>query len=1008
MKRIHLLFGISLICLLCLLPASLYAAQEKVLASYFDILVDSPEGTEVTGRIHLERNKDVRTEPIPEGYHFEILRQPEEDLFRIDTRYDLSKRIMGVLIVDEGKSVPSEPGKYRMTVALKDGNRQLEKFNVNVRIVKQTLWSLLYERYLPQTLKNSRMYGYKKCTDEEAAAMIEEIERNDGKFEGFRSYDTRPQDFGGDPKDPNSSSYVGNTIEHDWTSIANKIGQMGYAYATSKVYGPEGQPKKRERLKNALYKAILTYTKSVPVEGDDVMIDGKPIGNCTGDGFSLLEANEITGHQIPTHQWTMTDPLIVPVLHLMPDLLEGMKNGDETCLQIHDALIRYYQVFMSIIKSRRVIDNPDERWGEIQDTLYSSGAWADANLGHRSRTMLALPLIWADYNRPMTYVQYWYEDFYGGKPFEGFSFQPGWNPHGVVSDVSYWMTKYDIPAHRYAQSGFQPDGTISHHVGHGTDAAMVAYGFEWLTDCSEGYAYFKDTPFKIADKYYQFQLDRLLHVYPKLFYKQRMDFLVAGRSFADDMRRFVLKTYPNAVRNLFKSRSRSTKLDGVEELKALTRRLKENAYAYSGTDAYWVNEYLVHRREENEAPFYASLKLKSERTVGAEDFMDKNKCPRRSWHMGYGILPVKVDGDEYSDKVLKNFDWHALPGLTEEWRTDPLPKKGGAQASLPGKNKIAGVLADGVTGMGIYRHLPKETYSSASAFKTYHFIEDKIISMGSGIAREREGQQTDIVTFIDQSDLRGTLTWYANGKRHEIARDESADIAESVEGVCWLHQGKKGYVLLPAGKSQLLIKTGKEINVTDPKAANGKPNFIIAVGHGVTPGEEWSDAYRYIQLPNVSAEEMPEKVEALLDDMELVQKPKSAHAVYSAGEKVWQYAFFRPERIEAGGVEAVSDDVAEVMLRDTGDGWVLSVNNPMPDGKKQTLSFTLSVALAPGVYTYRTGGVVPCEGETVTVEKNGDGSKVTVELPDIRDETRYNYQTDLYAAVPIVVRIPKL
>ena len=96
------------------------------------------------------------------------------------------------------------------------------------------------------------------------------------------------------------------------------------------------------------------------------------------------------------------------------------------------------------------------------------------------------------------------------------------------------------------------------------------------------------------------------------------------------------------------------------------------------------------------------------------------------------------------------------------------------------------------------------------------------------------------------------------------------------------------------------------------------------------------------------------------------------------------------------------------MLRDTGDGWVLSVNNPMPDGKKQTLSFTLSVALAPGVYTYRTGGVVPCEGETVTVEKNGDGSKVTVELPDIRDEARYNYQTDLYAAVPIVVRIPKL
>lgn len=993
MKRIHLLFGTSLICLLCLLPAGLYAAQEKVLASYFDIPVDSPEGTEVTGRIHLERNKDVHTMPVPEGYHFEILRQPEEALFRIETRYDLSKRMMGVLAVDKGKSTPSAPRNYRMIIALKDGDRQVEKFDVNVRIVRQTLWSLLYERYLPKTLRNPRMYGNKKCTDAEIGAMIEEVERNGGKFEGFRSYGTKPQDFDGR-----------NTIEHDWISIASKIGQMGYAYAASEVYGPEGRTDKRERLKNALYKAILAYTRSVPVEGDDVMIDGKPIGDCTGDGFSLLEADGIIGRQVPTHQWTMTDPLVVPALHLMPGLLEGMKKGDETCLQVHDALVRYFQIFMSVIKSRRAIDNPDERWGGIRDTLYSSGAWADANLGHRSRTMLALPLIWADYNRPMTYVQYWYEDFYGGKPFEGFSFQPGWSPHGVVSDVSYWMTKYNIPAHRYAQSGFQPDGTVSHHIGHGTDAAMVAYGFEWLTECSEGYACFRDTPFKIADKHYQFQLDRLLEVYPKLFYKQRMDFLVAGRSFLHDMRRFALKTYPNAVRSLFRARSRDTRLERAEELEEVCRRLKENTYEHSGTHAYWVNEFLVHRRGENEPSFYASLKLKSERTVGAEDF---DRKVRHSWHMGYGILPVKVDGDEYSDKVLKNFDWHALPGLTEEWRTDPFPLEGGSQASLPGKNKIAGVLSDGLNGMGIYHHLPAETYSSASAFKSYHFIEDKIVLLASGIAREREGQQKDIATFVDQTALRGTLTWHANGKRHEIAPDESVNIAEPVEGVCWLHQGKKGYVLLPEGKLQLLIKTGKEINATDPREAGGKPNFIIAIGHGSVPGEEWSDACRYIQLPNVSAEEMPEKVEALLGSLELVQKPKSAHAAYSADEKTWQYAFFRPDEIEAGGVKVVSDDVAEIMLRDTGDGWVLSVGNPMPDGKKQTLSFTLSLALKPGVYAYPVPGMNPYEGETVTVASEGARSRVTVELPDIRDAARYGCQSDLYSAVPVVVRIPK-
>ena len=49
----------------------------------------------------------------------------------------------------------------------------------------------------------------------------------------------------------------------------------------------------------------------------------------------------------------------------------------------------------------------------------------------------------------------------------------------------------------------------------------------------------------------------------------------------------------------------------------------------------------------------------------------------------------------------------------------------------------------------------------------------------------------------------------------------------------------------------------------------------------------------------------------------------------------------------------------------------------------------------------------PLEGETVTVSPDKDGAKVVIELPDIRDEKRYNYQSDLYAATPIVVNIPQ-
>lgn len=1015
MRKNYLYFLV--ICLLCPCLQLTATAQEKVFANYFDIPAGSGEGTEVTGRIHLERNKDVLTRPIPEGYRFEIVKQPEDNLFSLDTRYDLSKRIMGVLTVNEGKNTGDRPSTYRMTIALKDGKKLIEKFNIQVKIVKKTLWATFNERYTPTVLNNSRMYGKVKTTDEQIAATLIELKRNNWQFEGEKCYTARPQDYSGPVS--KDDHWLGGTIDYDWLKVADRIGGLGYAYATSKVYGPEGSPEKREELRNALYQAILAYTNSVPVEGTDIEIDGKPIGNCTGDGFSLLEQHKLAGHQIATHQWTMTDPLIVPVLHLMPDLLEGMQQGDETCLQVHDALIRYFQVFSSIIKGRRAIDNPNERWGEIQDTLYSSGAWADANLGHRSRTMLALPIIWADYNRPMTYVQYWYSDFYGDKPYKGFSFSPGWSPNGVAADVAHWMTKNNIPAHKYIQSGFQPDGTISHHTGNGTDAAMVAYGFEWLTDGNVGYQYFKNTPYEIPGKYLQFELDRLLHVYPKLFYKQRMDFVVAGRSFLEDPQKFVRKTYPRAVNDLLKAISKKTQIEGTEELKATLKLLKANTYEYSGTDAYWVNEYLVHRRGENETPFYSSLKLKSERTVGAEDF---DKKVRRSWHAGYGILQLKVRGDEYSDKVLRNFDWHALPGLTEEWRTDPLPVKGGAQASLPGLNKIAGVLSDGKAGMGIYHHLPKEKYSSATACKTYHFIEDKIIAQGSGIARKRPGQQAEIATFIDQSVFDGPLTWCINGEVQEVAPGESFNLTESIEGVCWLHQGEKGYIIFPEKKLQLVIRTGSQVNITDRRKPDKTPGFIIAVNHGVTPGEEWDNSYRYIMLPNISKEDMAERVKEIEEGVEFAQltgdakaakagKAVSAvsiaHAVYSAPDKTWQYAFFQPGTLSVGGMEVSSEDIAQIMLRDNGDSWTLSASNPMPDGQKQTLSFSLSTELPAGTYSYQVGGIYPMEGETVTVAAGGKGSKVTVELPDSRDAAHYNYQSDLYAATPIVINIPK-
>lgn len=1001
MRQTNLSLIIIIICMIASFPSQ---AQEKIFADYFDIPVGSAAGTKVIGKIHLERNKDVRTRPIPESYRFEIQQQTRGDYFDLTTDFDRVGRISGILYVRDGISLPSEQATYPVIVALKDGEKTLNKFTVNIKAVKQTLWSTLYERYSTEVLYNSRLFGKKKLKDSEVGATISDLESNHGRFPDVKSYTTHPKDYPGAIS--KHDHWLGGTIEYDWIEIANRIGQLGYAYAKSDIYGPNGEPSKHAQLRKTLIEAIIAYTNSVPVEGNDIMVDSKPIGPYTGDGTSLLKQYKWAGQQALTHQWLLTDPLVVPIIYLMPDILDGISSGDEKSQEFYDSLIRYFQIFTAIVEGRRAIDNPDERWGEIQDIKYSAGAWADANLSHRMRTMLALPIIWADYNRPMTYVPYWYEDFYGGKPFKGFSFSTGWSPHGVLSDVAYWVSKNGIPTHRYSQSGYQPDGTISHHTGHGTDAAMVAYGFEWLTGFNNGFLYFKNTPYEISGKHLQFELDRLLDIYPIMIYKGSMDYLVAGRSFLQDQSKFVDKTYSKAVKSLLKSAGKRSGLQRTDELKALLNKVKNGEFELSTTTPFWVNEYIVHRRgqENGNKPFYASLKLKSERTVGAEDF---DKKTRHSWHMGSGILQLKVSGDEYSVPVISNYDWHALPGLTEEWRSDPLPLKGGSQASLPGDNKIAGVLADGQSGMAIYHHLPREKYSSAQAFKSYYFNDNTIFALGSAISRFRKGQGTEITTFVDQGSLTAPLIYCVDGSVSTVSPEMSVDITLTSSKPMWFNVEKKSYAVLPVdGEAKVRIQTGTKINITDREikvAGKKEPGFIIAIDHGINPDNA---KYAYAMLPNVPAKEMNATVKSLLKDYTFATEKTKAHAI-KIGNKNIQAAFFEPCEISVGGITVRAHDVSQFMLRESSDSYILSASNPAPDDSRTSLTFTTSKILPAGVYNYTIGGIYPVEGETVIVSHEGLGSKIVVEIPDSRDEEKYNYQTILYSGAPITVIIPK-
>lgn len=986
-----------IVCVVALVMMSLLmSGQEVIFADYFDIKTNQGKNEPVTGKIHLKRNKDVLTSPIPEDYHFEIINDPSGCFQLKNNREKIGKMeglLVGELFLKNGKKTPKQPVDYKLTIGLKDGKRTLLEKEITVHVVETTMWEQLVQFYQEETINTGRLYGRKKFPDRKVKALMDEIEANEGGMPSISPIYTTPLE-------------QVHKIEDEWENVANHIGSLGYAYAN-----PRSEWYQSSALRQAIVKAALKYMNVVPVFGDEIE---KPIGEEVGDGFQGLRELGILSHGFVTHQWRLVDALGAPLVHIIPALREDINNGQTEALALQEAIYRFYQAFFSITPGRRAMNNDAQRWRNISDTLYSEGAWSDANTAHRMRSLMVMGVIWADYNRPITYVPYWYDDYYNGTEFDGLSFAKGWSPGGIVQDIRFWCSRLSVPSHMYDQSGFHPDGTVSHHTGHSaSDVAMVAYGFEWMAEINKAIAFFQNTPFPIEDSQYQFLADRINYTYRRMIYKQHLDYVVAGRSHYADMKKFATKSIDEAVTKLVSGKSPSTVIDNERELVELNESIQNNTHVHSESVAFWNADYLVHRRENEEGPFYFSVKQKSVRTAGAEDF---SKI-RKSWHAGSGVFQLKVDGDEYALPVLKAYDWHVLPGVTEEWRTDPMPR-GPASAAGPGLNSYSGVLANGHCATAAFHYLPTpgsehhrlSQYASATAFKSYHLTDNLGVAIGSAIARKDAGQGNPIVTCIDQSVQSDRLYYSVNGAKQTVLKPGSDhDLTIEMDGPTWVFHKNKGYLIFPEHKQNLIIKAGNQVNVTDTKTKQSH-NYILAIDHGVHPDETPLNGYHYVMVANARLDDMPGILNRYQKDYKIVKEDKKVHGLIASSGKQAQLAFFEAGKVYLDDKQKdwlEVDQPAILMIEESNNSLLLSVGDPLHSLETQSIQIDLPLQLREGSYPYEFKGIETIEGEVAEVSSTPQGTRIIVHLPDQRDGKRYQYREALLAGAPIVLELPK-
>ena len=995
-------------------------AAETLLVNYFDIQAGSAAGTEVCGRINLMSNREAHHTPIPADYRLELTADAS-GLFVLDNQRDSASRLFGALKVAPGRALPAAPGSYKLSVALRAGGVTVAQTNLTVQAVTRTVQDKALAYLDPLARTEVRFYGRRKYTDAQVAAYIEEIEKNRGGF----------ADLGFYKNDVLSYVHTEGKLGEEWEEASNRIGGLGYAYRLSKTYGPGGDAAARLRLKKALYTAIDTFTSRVPVAGEDLLIDGKPISTNFGDGFARLTAEverskkmwptgdpDVLDYHFISHPWRVYDALSGPAIWLLPDLTADIQAGDPVARRVQEQLVRIFQLAFSNPANYQKVNDPDGRWGVLTDANHTEGAYADANLGHRLRTWMILLGIWNDYNRPITYMPNWYPGYYAKEAGPDFLFMPGWVPQGVLSDLTFWVKHFHRPAHYFVQSGFHPDGTVSHHLPDSSDIAMHAYGYGWLVEVIDGYTLLRDAPVDLGSHGYQFIADRLLYSYDKMIYNGGMDFAVCGRSYSGSMKKFV-EAIPEAIDELLAAKQPGTVITNEAELKAWRDALVQKTQAVSGNYPFWVGQFMVHRRGGgNEKPCYYSVKLKNDRTNGAEDFDKVSK----SYHAGSGILQVKVRGDEYEDSRYQ-WDWHALPGLTDELRTDPIGSKGQA---LRGASPFAGMASDGRYGFAAmeYRAYTNQ-YASARADKAFFFTETEAVALGCDVARVNAGQGREIMTTVDQTLWVGEITYCFDGKTPVVVpKGEKAELTVQPGQPGWVHQGQVGYVVIPQGAQPVYIRAGTAIPATDPnpkfervginsgvvengKAVSGVSAFHLALGHGIDPQQSGLTRYCYILAANKTAAEMPAYLADVLKRLVIVANGDGVQGIVDQQLGLTQLAFYKAGGVSTStGLKVSVDRPALLQLRRDGGQWTFCATDPLHDPAVKELNLKLNQPLAPGVYAYQLGGIYPQPGETVAVEQAGAEVNVKVQLPDMSDDARYHYQAPLYAGMPVQVKIP--
>lgn len=480
--------------------------------------------------------------------------------------------------------------------------------------------------------------------------------------------------------------------------------------------------------------------------------------------------------------------------------------------------------------------------------------------------------------------------------------------------------------------GIQPDYSFHQH---GPQQQFGNYGLAFASESARWIGLVAGTGFAYSPEKVAIIRDYVLQGEAWVCWRGYMDFSSCGRQLGPNAQRGKGR----AVSGVAQTMLRLDPEQAADYQAVVARNQPGAANDLVGTRYFWRSDYLIHRQGE----WMASLKLSSNRTIGAEALNSENV---RGYYTGDGATFFYLTGDEY-EAIRPVMDWAAIPGTTLAQTQGKFPWQGNARVPVD----FAGAVSTGQVGVAALDY----ARDGVSARKSWIFLPDCVMALGAGI-RASEAVTEPIATTLDQRELRGEV-WAGSEEQAQMLEEGS----HTLPVIRWVWHDGIGYIFpgpatvevfnQPASGKWTLI----EDKITMPQEEVTAPLFRLALDHGVDPQ---AAAYAYLVLPGVTREETAERAEGLGVTL-LANRPK-LQAARAAGGTLVAAVFWDAGSLEYAPGKRMTASEACIVALDLAEGKLWAC-----DPTQQLKQLTLTVAGAAYEVTLPQGGEA---GSTVEVD----------------------------------------